>query len=105
MLSSYCLPLTTLKLQKVTTPQKILLKGEEAKLLYESINKLKLEYQEVLILRKIKEFSIKEVSEILGWKESKVKTTTSRAMLALKKRIIKRGEFIWKFIQNLMKHY
>lgn len=67
------------------TPQEILLKGEEVKRLYEAITNLKMEYKEVLILRKIKEFSIGETAEILGWNDVKVKNTTSRALAVLKK--------------------
>ncbi|MGG1833286.1 sigma factor-like helix-turn-helix DNA-binding protein [Cytobacillus firmus] len=69
-----------------------MIKGEKVTLLYEAIRHLKLSYQEVLILRKIKEFSIKETAEILNWSENKVKITTSRALAALKKELQKRGE-------------
>ncbi|KYD03524.1 RNA polymerase sigma factor [Heyndrickxia sporothermodurans] len=74
------------------TPQEILIKGEEVKLLYEAINKLKLEYREIIILRKIKELSIKEISIILGWSETKIKNTTSRALAALRKNFPKGEE-------------
>lgn len=73
------------------SPTEVVLESERTKLLYSAIKTLKLSYQEVLILRKIKGFSIKEVAIILGWDETKVKNTTSRAMSALKKEILKRG--------------
>lgn len=74
------------------TPLEIIMKGEKIKNLYEAIRNLKISYQEVIILRKIKEFSIKETAEILQWNENKVKITTSRALAALKKELIKRRE-------------
>ncbi|KOP84089.1 RNA polymerase sigma factor [Cytobacillus solani] len=74
------------------TPLEIVMKGERITILYEAIRHLKLSYQEVLILRKIKEFSIKETAEILNWNENRVKITTSRAIAALKKELIKRRE-------------
>ncbi|WP_079508180.1 RNA polymerase sigma factor [Mesobacillus jeotgali] len=80
------------------SPVEIIVKGEKTSLLYKAIKALKLNYQEVLILRKIKEFSIKETALILGWSESKVKITTSRAMAALKKELKRRGELIEEII-------
>ncbi|QED47299.1 RNA polymerase sigma factor [Cytobacillus dafuensis] len=74
------------------TPIEIVMKGEATTILYEAICKLKLSYQEVLILRKIKELSIKETAEILNWNENKVKITTTRAIAALKKELMKRRE-------------
>ncbi|MFO1445634.1 RNA polymerase sigma factor [Bacillus sp. Bva_UNVM-123] len=74
------------------TPLEIVMKGEDITTLYEAIRSLKMNYQEVLILRKIKEYSIKETAEILNWNENKVKTNTLRAMTALKKELMKRGE-------------
>lgn len=69
------------------TPLEILEKGEAVVELYKVINQLKLDYKEVLILRKIKELSIRETAYVLGWEETKVKVTTSRALAALKEKI------------------
>ncbi|MDG5786069.1 RNA polymerase sigma factor [Evansella sp. AB-P1] len=66
------------------TPEEIVEKGEAVHELYEGIKKLKITYQEVLILRKIEEFSVKETAQALSWSESKVKSTTMRALEALK---------------------
>lgn len=74
------------------SPQEIVLKGEKIEVLYEAIKRLKLNYQEVLILRKIKEFSIKDTATILNWSENKVKITTSRALISLRKELEKKGE-------------
>jgi len=75
------------------SPQDVLLKNERIRDLYNAIKKLKLSYQEVLILRKVKGFSIKETSIILGWDETKVKNTTTRALSRLRKELMKRGDY------------
>lgn len=59
--------------------------------LYNSLDKLKKSYKDVIVLRKLKEFSIKDTAEILGWSESKVKITLFRAMADLKKQLEKEG--------------
>lgn len=59
--------------------------------LYKALSRLKSSYREVIILRKIKEFSIGETSEILNWSEGKVKTTLYRAIPALEKELLKEG--------------
>ena len=83
------------------TPQEILLKGEEVRRLYETIMRMKTEYRDVLILRKVKELSIKETAEILDWDEVKVKNTTSRAMQSLKKLLTdKEGGLYERFSKN-----
>ena len=50
---------------------------------YNVLKTLKRDYQEVIILRKINEFSTKEAAIILGWSEDKVKTKLSRGMKKL----------------------
>ncbi|CEG22637.1 RNA polymerase sigma factor SigX [Planococcus massiliensis] len=61
---------------------------EQTSELYRAMKTLKKDYQEVLLLRKINECSIKETAYILGWTEAKVKTKTSRALESLKKELI-----------------
>jgi RNA polymerase sigma-70 factor, ECF subfamily len=73
------------------SPEKIAQLGEEEELLYQALSKLKRSYREVIILRKIKELSIKETAEVLDWKESKVKTTLFRGLNALKSQLEKEG--------------
>lgn len=51
----------------------------------EAIQLLKPEYRIVITLKKIEECSTKEISEILGWTDTKVRKTLSRAIAALKK--------------------
>lgn len=49
------------------------------------IDRLKEDYQTVLILREFQELSYEEIAEVLNWKLSKVKTNLHRARLELKK--------------------
>lgn len=72
-------------------PQKVVELGEAEEFLYRSLKKLKRSYQEVIFLRKIKGFSIKETAEILSWQEAKVKNTLFRGLAALKKQLEKEG--------------
>lgn len=64
---------------------------EESYELYHAVSLLKESHRKVLILRKIKEFSIQETASILGWSESKVKSTLFRAIQALEKQMLKEG--------------
>lgn len=61
---------------------------EDSKELYQAIESLKTSYRQVIILRKIEEFSIKETAVILNWSESKVKSTLFRALNALENKLI-----------------
>lgn len=67
------------------TPEEKLLKKEITKQLYNAIDSLKKDYREIIILRKLNENTIKESAFILGWTETKVKSTMQRAFVALKK--------------------
>ncbi|MHA6252957.1 RNA polymerase sigma factor [Oceanobacillus sp. CAU 1775] len=71
------------------TPEQVTLLNESEQQLYRALNKLKRQQRDVIILRKIKEFSIKETASILHWSESKVKVQLHRAMIALKKELEK----------------
>ena len=72
-------------------PEDILEIRESSIELYKALSRLKSSYREVIILRKIKEFSTRETSEILNWSEGKVKTTLYRAIPALEKELLKEG--------------
>ncbi|WP_235864046.1 RNA polymerase sigma factor [Sutcliffiella halmapala] len=74
-----------------STPEEFLELGEDIQQLYIALSKLKKDYREVIILRKIKEFSIKETSIILDWKESRVKTMLHRGLLELREQMVKEG--------------
>ena len=65
--------------------------GEEAATLYDALGALKDHYREVILLRHIHELSVRETGEVLGWSESKVKSTLHRAMPALRSQMEKRG--------------
>jgi RNA polymerase sigma-70 factor, ECF subfamily len=69
------------------TPEKILQLNENNKFLYQSIQSLKANYRDVVILRGIKELSVSETASVLNWNENKVRTTYHRALKALQKNI------------------
>jgi RNA polymerase sigma-70 factor, ECF subfamily len=69
------------------TPEKILQLNENNKFLYQSIQSLKANYRDVVILRGIKELSVSETASVLNWNENKVRTTYHRAVKALQKNI------------------
>lgn len=80
-------------LQKDTTPlpeEMIQIKAESYEL-YKALGELKDTYRKVIILRKIKGFSIGDTAKILNWSESKVKSMLFRAIPALKRQLIKEG--------------
>jgi len=60
---------------------------EDLKIVYKALSRLKASYRQVIILRRIEEFSIKETAQILGWSENKVKSTLFRASKTLKKQL------------------
>lgn len=70
-------------------PENMVQLKESSKEIHEALSALKQSHREVIILRKIKGFSITETAEILNCSESKVKSTLHRGMLALEKRLIK----------------
>lgn len=63
-------------------------KWEANKELIVSINNLKSSYRQVIILRKLQGYSVKETGEILNWSENKVKVTLSRAIKYLRNQLI-----------------
>lgn len=65
-------------------PDEITFHKEESKRLYQCLEKCTVDQKSVIVLRYIQELSINETAEVLGWKESKVKTTQHRAIKQLK---------------------
>lgn len=57
--------------------------NDEKRRLTNALFALKQSYREVLILRAIEDLSVSSTAQILGWSESKVKTTYFRAMRQL----------------------
>ena len=73
-------------------PEQIVVMNFQIEQLYRAIQQLKPSHRHVIILRKLKEFSTAETALILNWSESKVKMTLKRALVELKKELIKRGD-------------
>lgn len=76
------------------SPEFLTLRQEETEELYATIGGLKRDYQDVLILRKIQEYPIKDTAFILNWTETKVKMKLSSALQALKKELERKGEIV-----------
>jgi len=75
----------------VTPEERLIQKGEWTEL-QNALLKLKHQYRTVVILRGLKELSIRETAEILGCSESKVRVDYHRALQHLKKQILKDEE-------------
>lgn len=71
----------------LVTPETILGDKEKNRMLYEAIQRLKLSYRDVVILRGIKSFSVTETADILDWSENKVRSTYHRAKMKLHKEL------------------
>ncbi|WP_257391848.1 RNA polymerase sigma factor [Mesobacillus jeotgali] len=56
-----------------------------------AIQQLKPDYRLVITLKKIEGCSTKEIAEILGWSESKIRKTLSRGLAALRRKDIAEG--------------
>ncbi|KMJ59795.1 MULTISPECIES: RNA polymerase sigma factor SigX [Bacillaceae] len=65
-------------------PEEIALQNEQVQQMYRCLDKCKVDHRLVLVLRYIQALSIQETAQILGWTESKVKTTQHRALKVLK---------------------
>ncbi|EIT87403.1 RNA polymerase sigma factor SigX [Fictibacillus macauensis ZFHKF-1] len=65
-------------------PDEFLTQKESVKELYHALYKCTLPQQQVIVLRYIQSLSIAETAAVLGWTESKVKTTQHRAIKGLK---------------------
>ncbi|WP_179298668.1 RNA polymerase sigma factor [Evansella halocellulosilytica] len=73
------------------SPEQIVILNESERELYRGLYHLKSNYRDVIVLRKIQGFSIKETASILGWSSSKVKSTLLRGLKELKKQMVKEG--------------
>lgn len=72
-------------------PEEIIKIKENSYEFYKALGEIKDTYRKVIVLRKIKGFSIEDTAKILSWSESKVKSTLFRAIPVLKKQLIKEG--------------
>ncbi|BCB04579.1 RNA polymerase sigma factor SigX [Bacillus sp. KH172YL63] len=81
-------------------PEEIAMANEEIRVLYDCLKRCSTDYRMVIIMRYLQELSIIETSEVLGWSESKVKTTQHRAIkwlrLEMNERLPKEGRDIEK---------
>lgn len=68
-------------------PEEILVQKDEIQHIYRMLKRCTDDQQQVIILRYIQALSISETAEVLGWTESKVKTTQHRAIKALKQHL------------------
>ncbi|MCD8509069.1 MAG: RNA polymerase sigma factor [Bacillus sp. (in: Bacteria)] len=75
------------------TPEQLALFNETEKELYVGLRRIKRSYRDVIVLRKIRGFTISETSQILGWTENKVKVNLYRGLKALKHQLEKGGYF------------
>lgn len=75
------------------SPEEAIEKKAEIEEVYQMLNRCTLDQQQVIIFRYIQEFSIQETADILGWTESKVKTTQHRAIKALKEMLNQSSHF------------
>jgi RNA polymerase sigma-70 factor, ECF subfamily len=79
---------------KQPLPDEIVAQQDEIQHIYKTMKKCTKDQQQVIVLRYIQGLSIAESADILGWSESKVKTTQHRAIKALKKHLQTDGENI-----------
>lgn len=79
-------------------PEQFVAMSTQSEELYSALQNLSWHYRQVIILRKLKEFSTKETADILNWSESKVKMTLKRALVALKNELLKEGFIYEEFI-------
>ncbi len=65
-------------------PDEILEQNESVRQLYAALEQCKTEHRELILLRYIHGFSIRESASIMGWTEGKVKTVQHRTLKTLK---------------------
>lgn len=88
---AYMLEQLRISNMEMRTPEKELELHEDITYLYEALSKLRPQHKEVIIFRKINELSTRETAEVLGWKESRVKTNLRRGLIELKAQLTKEG--------------
>jgi RNA polymerase sigma-70 factor, ECF subfamily len=77
--------LTDMRKSEDYIPEEVMVHNHDWGVLQKALIQLKPDYRNVIILRGLKEYTIKETAEVLGWKESKVKVDYHRAIKLLKK--------------------
>ena len=69
---------------KQALPEEVLERNAEIEQLYTALQQIKWNYREVVVLRYIEEYSVKETAAILGCSEVRVKNNTARGLKALR---------------------
>lgn len=82
---------TTMSQQTGASPEQILIDHEDKQDLYRLINQQKKKFRDVLILRGIQGLTVRETAEILGCRETAVRTNYHRAIQALQSEHTWRG--------------
>lgn len=65
-------------------PEVVVERNAENEKLYDALQQIKWNYREVIVLRYIEEYSVKETAMILNCSEVKVKNNTARGLKALR---------------------
>ncbi|MGE8204372.1 RNA polymerase sigma factor SigX [Heyndrickxia sp. NPDC080065] len=73
-------------------PEEIVLQNEDVRILYECLDACTQDQKMVIIMRYLNGLSIQETAEVLGWTESKVKTTQHRSINILRKLMEERSQ-------------
>ncbi|MBU9710414.1 RNA polymerase sigma factor SigX [Evansella tamaricis] len=81
-------------------PEEILLQKDELQQVYRMLKRCSEDQQQVIILRYIQSLSITETADVLGWTESKVKTTQHRAIKTLQKHLENSNMIEWKEVSE-----
>lgn len=68
-------------------PEEIVIQKDEVQQVYKMLERCSQDQKQVILLRYVQSLSISETADILGWTESKVKTTQHRAISSLKKHL------------------
>lgn len=77
-------------------PEELITRKEEMQEVYRMLKQCTIDQQQVIILRYIDSLSISETADILGWTESKVKTTQHRAIKNLRDLLTKQDDSVLK---------
>lgn len=70
--------------QKLPLPDEVISISQDTTILLKSLNKLPDDYNDIITLRYIEEYSVREIADILGKTENNVRVTLHRAIQALK---------------------
>ncbi|MFQ3542939.1 RNA polymerase sigma factor SigX [Halobacillus rhizosphaerae] len=68
-------------------PEELAIQNDELREVYQTLDQCTVDQKTVIILRYIQGMSIKETASILGFSESKIKTTQHRAIKAIKDKL------------------